>query len=112
MVQLMFFCIVNSYVCLFFRDVSIVSLSLGIFVLLFIKMDDLRKFIDIVKGIEGENDFFGKKYVWFKDLQMVFVKGWVVEELLGNKILVQCDDGSVSICFYYFGWYKLIIVIQ
>ena len=26
---------------------------------------------------------------------MAFVKGWVVEELESNQILVQCDDGSV-----------------
>lgn len=49
----------------------------------------------MVKGIEGENDFSGKRYVWLKDPQQAFVKGWVVEELGGNRILVQCDDGSV-----------------
>lgn len=48
----------------------------------------------MVKGIEGENDFSGKRYVWLKDPQQAFVKGWVVEELGGNRILVQCDDGS------------------
>jgi len=52
--------------------------------------------MDAVKGIEGENDFSGKRYVWLKDPQTAFVKGWVVEELGGNRILVQCDDGSVS----------------
>jgi myosin protein heavy chain len=56
----------------------------------------MRKPTDIVKGIEGENDFSGKKYVWLKDPHTAFVKGWVVEELGGNKLLVQCDDGSVS----------------
>lgn len=56
----------------------------------------MRKHADIVKGIEGE-DFSGKKYVWLKDPQAAFVKGWVVEELPENKLLVQCDDGSVSI---------------
>jgi myosin protein heavy chain len=56
----------------------------------------MRKPTDIVKGIEGENDFSGKKYVWLKDPQTAFVKGWVVEELGGNRLLVQCDDGSVS----------------
>ncbi|KAL0475356.1 P-loop containing nucleoside triphosphate hydrolase protein [Neurospora intermedia] len=59
----------------------------------FIKTDDMRKHADIVKGIEGE-DFSGKKYVWLKDPQAAFVKGWVVEELPENKLLVQCDDGS------------------
>lgn len=61
----------------------------------FIKTEDMRKHADIVKGIEGE-DFSGKKYVWLKDPQTAFVKGWVVEELPENKLLVQCDDGSVS----------------
>lgn len=62
----------------------------------FIKTEDMRKHSDMVKGIEGENDFSGKKYVWLKDPQAAFVKGWVVEELGENRILVQCDDGSVS----------------
>lgn len=49
-----------------------------------------------MKGIEGENDFSGKRYVWLKDPHVAFVKGWVVEELEGGRLLVQCDDGSVS----------------
>lgn len=49
-----------------------------------------------VDGIEGENDFSGKRYVWLKDPQTAFVKGWIAEELGGGKVLVQCDDGSVS----------------
>ncbi|KAH8194681.1 hypothetical protein TruAng_011150 [Truncatella angustata] len=60
----------------------------------FIKTEDLRRSIDIVKGIEGENDFSGRRYVWLRDPQTAFVKGWVVEELPGGRILVQCDDGS------------------
>ncbi|KAI1876072.1 uncharacterized protein JN550_001568 [Neoarthrinium moseri] len=60
----------------------------------FIKTDDLRRSIDVVKGIEGENDFSGKRYVWLRDPHAAFVKGWVVEELPGGSILVQCDDGS------------------
>jgi myosin heavy chain 9/10/11/14 len=51
---------------------------------------------EVVKGIEGENDFSGKRYVWLKDPQTAFVKGWIVEELDSNQILVQCDDGSVG----------------
>lgn len=62
----------------------------------FIKTEDLRRSIDVVKGIEGENDFSGKRYVWLRDPQLAFVKGWVVEELEESRILVQCDDGSVS----------------
>ncbi|KAL2183070.1 hypothetical protein L209DRAFT_767255 [Thermothelomyces heterothallicus CBS 203.75] len=60
----------------------------------YLKTEDMRKPTDIVKGIEGENDFSGKKYVWLKDPQTAFVKGWVVEELEGDRLLVQCDDGS------------------
>lgn len=48
----------------------------------------------MVKGIEGENDFSGRRYVWLKDPQAAFVMGWVVEEADGGKIIVQCDDGS------------------
>lgn len=55
----------------------------------------MRRGPEPIKGIEGENDFSGKRYVWLKDPQTAFVKGWVVEELGGNHILVQCDDGSV-----------------
>lgn len=51
---------------------------------------------DTVKGIEGENDFSGKRYVWLKDPEEAFVKGWVVEEKPGGNLLVQVDDGSVS----------------
>lgn len=51
---------------------------------------------DTVKGIEGENDFSGKRYVWLKDAEEAFVKGWVVEERAGGNLLVQVDDGSVS----------------
>jgi myosin protein heavy chain len=61
----------------------------------FIKTEEMRRGSDTVKGIEGENDFSGKRYVWLKDPQAAFVKGWVVEELPENRILVQCDDGSV-----------------
>lgn len=68
----------------------------GTFAPSFIKTEELKRASDVVKGIEGENDFSGKRYVWLKDPQTAFVKGWVVEELGGNRILVQCDDGSVS----------------
>lgn len=51
----------------------------------------------LVKNIEGENDFSGKRYVWLKDPANAFVKGWIVEELQDNQITVQCEDGSVGI---------------
>ncbi|ROW10367.1 hypothetical protein VMCG_02082 [Cytospora schulzeri] len=60
----------------------------------FIKSEEMRRGSDVVDGIEGENDFSGKRYVWLKDPQTAFVKGWVVEDLGDNRILVQCDDGS------------------
>ena len=50
---------------------------------------------DKIRGIEGENDFSGKRYVWLRDPQAAFMRGWVVEELRGGRLLVQCDDGSV-----------------
>jgi myosin protein heavy chain len=61
----------------------------------FIKTEDLRRGSEIVNGIDGENDFSGKRYVWVKDPVAAFVKGWIVENLDNNQILVQCDDGSV-----------------
>ncbi|KAL2757794.1 hypothetical protein ACRALDRAFT_2040151 [Sodiomyces alcalophilus JCM 7366] len=60
----------------------------------FIKSEEMRRGIDPVNGIEGENDFSGKRYVWLKDPQVAFVKGWIVEERADNRILVQCDDGT------------------
>lgn len=63
----------------------------------FIKTEESRRSSDTVKGIEGENDFSGKRYVWVKDPQAAFVRGWVVEELEGDRLLVQCDDGTVSV---------------
>ncbi|KAK1758721.1 myosin type-2 heavy chain 1 [Echria macrotheca] len=71
-----------------------VSTSTSTFAPSFIKTEEMRKPTDIVNGIEGENDFSGRKYVWLKDPQTAFVKGWVVEGLEGNRLLVQCDDGS------------------
>lgn len=49
-----------------------------------------------MRGIEGENDFSGKRYVWLRDADAAFIRGWVVEELDGGRLLVQCDDGNVS----------------
>lgn len=54
----------------------------------------MRRAPETIKGIEGENDFSGKRYVWLKDPHAAFVKGWIVEERENNQILVQCDDGS------------------
>ncbi|KAL5406345.1 hypothetical protein PMIN03_007844 [Paraphaeosphaeria minitans] len=47
-----------------------------------------------VRGIEGENDFSGKRYVWLRDAKIAFVRGCVVEDLPGGQLLVQCDNGE------------------
>ncbi|KAK2593294.1 class II myosin [Conoideocrella luteorostrata] len=60
----------------------------------FIKSEEMRRDRGAVNGIEGENDFSGKRYVWLKDPQHAFVKGWIVEDLGSNRILVQGDDGT------------------
>jgi myosin heavy chain 9/10/11/14 len=60
----------------------------------FIKTEDLRTGPERVNGIEGENDFSGKRYVWLRDTEKAFVKGWIAEDLSDDRILVQCDDGS------------------
>ena len=60
----------------------------------FIKTEESQRTGDKIGGIEGENDFSGKRYVWLRDPQVAFMKGWVVEELSTNRLLVQCDDGS------------------
>jgi myosin heavy chain 9/10/11/14 len=67
----------------------------GTFAPTFIKSEDPHKPITSVDGIEGENDFSGKRYVWLKDADNAFVKGWVMEDLPGGRLQVQCDDGSV-----------------
>src|SRR3954453_360691 len=33
----------------------------------FIKTEEMRRGAEVVKSIEGENDFSGKRYVWLKD---------------------------------------------
>lgn len=62
----------------------------------FIKVTELQREDERVGGIEGENDFSGKRYVWLRDVQSAFIKGWVIEELDGGRLLIQCDDGSVG----------------
>lgn len=67
----------------------------GTFAPRFIKTEALAESADKVGGIEGENDFSGKRYVWIKDPATAFVRGWVVEELDDGMLRVQCDDNSV-----------------
>ncbi|PHH65256.1 hypothetical protein CDD81_3115 [Ophiocordyceps australis] len=68
----------------------------GTFAPSFIKTDEMGRGSQhgAVEGIEGENDFSGKRYVWLKDAQHAFIKGWVVEELADNAMLVQTEDGT------------------
>lgn len=68
--------------------------SAGTFAPRFIKSEELDGAVERVKGIEGENDFSGKRYVWVRDTETAFVRGWVVEELPGDVLKIQCDNGS------------------
>lgn len=72
------------------------SLTSNTFAPSFIKTEESQRGQGPVEGIEGENDFSGKRYVWLKDPEKAFVKGWVVEDTGGTRLRVQCDDGSVS----------------
>lgn len=66
----------------------------------FIGTEEAQRDTERIRGIEGEGDFSGKRYIWLKDPQHAFIKGWVVEERAGNQLLVQCDDGSVSLRYF------------
>lgn len=70
--------------------------SPGTFAPKFIHTEAVDGAAEKVGGIEGENDFSGKRYVWLRDSETAFVRGWVIEELGGGMLRVQCDDGSVS----------------
>lgn len=66
----------------------------GTFAPQFIKHDGLDGAEERVRGIEGENDLSGKRYVWLKDPARAFVRGWVLQELPDHMLKVQCEDGS------------------
>ncbi|KAH9809837.1 putative myosin type II heavy chain, partial [Teratosphaeria destructans] len=70
------------------------STPAGTFAPQFIKQESLDGVEDRVRGIEGENDLSGKRYVWLRDPETAFVRGWVIEELPGDLLRVQCDNGS------------------
>ncbi|KAJ5322658.1 hypothetical protein N7452_010947 [Penicillium brevicompactum] len=70
------------------------SPSPGTFAPSFIKTEELRRGADQIRGIEGENDFSGNKYVWLRDPENAFIRGLVLEELEGDRLLVQSDDGD------------------
>ncbi|GLI80745.1 class II myosin [Penicillium ochrochloron] len=68
--------------------------SSGTFAPSFIKSEELRRGADQIRGLEGDNDFSGNKYVWLRDAEKAFVRGLVLEELEGGRLLVQTDDGE------------------
>lgn len=70
--------------------------SSGTFAPSFIKSEELRRGADQIRGLEGDNDFSGNKYVWLRDAEKAFVRGLVLEELEGGSLLVQTDDGEVG----------------
>lgn len=70
--------------------------SSGTFAPSFIKSEELRRGADQIRGLEGDNDFSGNKYVWLRDTEKAFVRGLVLEELEGGLLLVQTDDGEVQ----------------
>lgn len=76
-------------------DLKISAIKSNTFAPSFIKTDESQERAKVINRIEGENDFSGKRYVWLKDPSTAFIRGWIVEELEGGQILVQCDDGSV-----------------
>ena len=65
----------------------------GTFAPEFIKSEELRRGADQVRGLEGDNDFSGNKYVWLQDPERAFIRGLVLEESEG-RLLVQSDDGD------------------
>lgn len=77
------------------RSDSAKNSTSGTFAPSFIKSEELRRGADQIRGIEGENDFSGNKYVWLRDPEKAFVRGLVLEELEGGRLLVQSDDGDV-----------------
>lgn len=50
---------------------------------------------DQVVGIEGENDFSGKRYVWLPDPEKAFIKGWIIDDLDDGTVNIETEDGKV-----------------
>ncbi|KAF9894577.1 hypothetical protein FE257_006463 [Aspergillus nanangensis] len=67
----------------------------GTFAPEFIKSEELQKGADQIRGLEGDNDFSGNKYVWLRDPERAFIRGLVLEERDNGRLLVQNDDGEV-----------------
>lgn len=70
------------------------NVGTGTFAPEFIKSEELRRGADQIRGLEGDNDFSGNKYVWLQDPEKAFVRGLVLEESEGGRLLVQSDDGD------------------
>ncbi|KAE8386332.1 hypothetical protein BDV23DRAFT_6244 [Aspergillus alliaceus] len=66
----------------------------GTFAPEFIKTEELKRGADQIRGLEGDNDFSGNKYVWLRDPEKAFIRGLVLEERDNGKLLVQSDDGE------------------
>ena len=60
----------------------------------FIKSEVSQRPDESVRGLEGENDLSGNRYVWLRDPEKAFVKGLVVEDSDNDGLLVRCQDGS------------------
>lgn len=71
------------------------SATIGTFAPEFIKSEELQRGADQIRGLEGDNDFSGNKYVWLKDTERAFVRGLVLDEWDNGQLLVQTDDGEV-----------------
>lgn len=71
------------------------SVTTGTFAPEFIKSEELQRGADQIRGLEGENDFSGNKYVWLRDPERAFVRGLVLEEWDNGRLLAQTDDGEV-----------------
>ncbi|KAI9929976.1 hypothetical protein MW887_011786 [Aspergillus wentii] len=70
------------------------NVSSGTFAPEFIKSEELKRGADQIRGLEGENDFSGNKYVWLRDKEKAFIRGLVLEEMEDGLLLVQTDDGD------------------
>ncbi|KAK3722942.1 class II myosin [Vermiconidia calcicola] len=71
------------------------STPAGTFAPKFIEQESVDGAGERVRGIEGENDLTGKRYVWLRHPEKAFVKGEVLEELQNGMLKVLCDDGTL-----------------
>ena len=76
------------------QSASIRNSSTSTFTPHFIKSSPQGEAGDRTSKIDGENDFSGKRYVWLKDTEKAFVKGWIVEDLPEDRVVLQLEDGG------------------